>query len=563
VLFAIGIFITGALYYKKYEKLFRTDVEHKLSAIADLKVSQLVQWRKERLDDGNVFYANEDFTELVKRYLKDPNDLVAKKRILAWLKQIYISANYSAIFLSDTSHIKRIIISEKSEGPKAFFSPKSDDSLKLGKIVFEDFYRDETFQKIFLKVLVPIIDKKTNNQLIAKVELRLDPFVYLYPLIKSWPTPSKTSETLIVKREGDSVVFLNELKFQKNTALNLHIPLNRKDILAVKAVLGEKGIVKGLDYKGDEVIGYVCSVPNSPWFMVTRMDKAEVFAPLNEKLWTIIGLIIILLLSTGSGFGFIWRLQSVKTYKEKAEAANKLIITNEKLLLTLENLERSNKELEQFAYVASHDLQEPLRLISSYTQLLERKYKDQLDADAHEYIQFAVEGANRMQKLINDLLDYSRITVRGKEFQKVDTHLVLGMVISNLQHRIIDNSALITNDDLPIIQADESQILCLFQNLIENALKYKKKTEIPIIHISCKKKNNLYEFSVKDNGIGIDMQFQDRIFIIFQRLHSIKDYPGTGIGLSICKRIVERHGGTIWLKSKINEGATFYFTLSA
>jgi len=237
--------------------------------------------------------------------------------------------------------------------------------------------------------------------------------------------------------------------------------------------------------------------------------------------------------------------------------------TEEQLKSTLHNLERSNQELEQFAYVASHDLQEPLRMVSSYTQLLERRYKDKLDQDANEFIQFAVDGANRMQKLINDLLDYSRISSRGKEFTIVDISQVLGQVISNLHELIIENTALITNDDLPEIIADESQILRVFQNLIENAIKFKNKSELPKIHISCKKKFDFYEFSIRDNGIGMDMQYHDRIFIIFQRLHSKEEYPGTGIGLSICKRIIERHGGKIWFESKVNEGSTFYFTLSS
>jgi PAS domain S-box-containing protein len=228
---------------------------------------------------------------------------------------------------------------------------------------------------------------------------------------------------------------------------------------------------------------------------------------------------------------------------------------------TLENLERSNQELEQFAYVASHDLQEPLRMVSSYTQLLERRYKDKLDQDANDFIKYAVDGANRMQKLINDLLDYSRISSKGKEFTKVDASLILGQAVSNLHQMITENTALVANEDLPVLNVDESQIVRVFQNLIENAIKYKKKNELPKIHISCKERNDFYEFSVKDNGIGMDMQFHDRVFTIFQRLHSKEEYSGTGIGLSICKRIVERHGGKIWFESKINEGTTFYFTL--
>jgi light-regulated signal transduction histidine kinase (bacteriophytochrome) len=235
----------------------------------------------------------------------------------------------------------------------------------------------------------------------------------------------------------------------------------------------------------------------------------------------------------------------------------------EVLFNTVQNLERSNKDLEQFAYVANHDLQEPLRMISSFTQLLERKYKDKLDQDANEYIHFAVDGAIRMQKLLNDLLEFSRIKGQAEQNDPVDASALLGQAVANLQQLITDNTAMVTNDDLPVINADEAQVIRVFQNLIENAVKFHKKTELPQIHISCKKQDNMYWFSVADNGIGIEKQYHDKVFVVFQRLHSVRDYPGTGIGLSICKRIVERHGGTIWFESIVNEGTTFYFTIPA
>ncbi len=254
--------------------------------------------------------------------------------------------------------------------------------------------------------------------------------------------------------------------------------------------------------------------------------------------------------------------------EEKAKRAAELVIANKELIFQNEEKAKraaeliiANKELEQFAYVATHDLQEPLRMISSYTQLLERKYKDKLDQDANDYIRFAADGAIRMQKLINDLLEFSRISTRGNVFEQIDTSNILGQVISNIHLLIAENNCLITNDDLPTVKADESQITRVFQNLIENAIKFKKETELPKIHISCTKQNNMYQFSVKDNGIGMEMEYHDRVFTIFQRLHSVKVYPGTGIGLSICKRIVERHRGAIWFESKVNEGTTFYFTI--
>jgi PAS domain S-box-containing protein len=225
-----------------------------------------------------------------------------------------------------------------------------------------------------------------------------------------------------------------------------------------------------------------------------------------------------------------------------------------------EELTRSNKELEQFAYVASHDLQEPLRIIAGYTQLLQQRYKGKLDEDADQFIFYMVDGAARMQNLINDLLSYSRIETRGKSFESVDCKTVIDDVLAALQMTIEDNKAVIKYGPLPTINADRTQLFQLFQNLIGNAIKFRS-DKPPRIHITAKPQNGRWLFSVKDNGIGIDPKYSERIFVIFQRLHSQDKYPGTGIGLAICKKIVERHGGRIWMESQFGKGATFYFIL--
>ncbi len=232
----------------------------------------------------------------------------------------------------------------------------------------------------------------------------------------------------------------------------------------------------------------------------------------------------------------------------------------EQLRRTVEDLERSNAELQQFAYVASHDLQEPLRMIASYVELLEEDYADKLDADANEFIQYAVEGATRMQEMIQALLEYSRVGTRGKPFEPTDVNEVLRQVLSDLQISIEENRAVVTNDSLPIILADDIQIGQLFQNLISNAIKFRN-AEPPHVHITAEEQGKNWLFSVHDNGIGIDPEYRDRIFVIFQRLHDREEYAGTGIGLSVCKKIVERHGGKIWVESELGKGATFHFTI--
>jgi light-regulated signal transduction histidine kinase (bacteriophytochrome) len=200
-------------------------------------------------------------------------------------------------------------------------------------------------------------------------------------------------------------------------------------------------------------------------------------------------------------------------------------------------------------------------MVSSFTQLLERRYKDQLDQDAKDFIFFAVDGANRMQRLINDLLEYSRVTTKGKPFLKLDLSPVLGQAISNLQKRIQETGAMIVNDDLPFVYGDEVQLVRVFQNLLDNAMKFIG-TDPPRINVTTKTVDDKILISISDNGIGIDKIYTERVFTIFQRLHNKIEYPGTGIGLAICKRTIERHGGKIWFESEPGKGTTFCFTLN-
>ncbi len=239
------------------------------------------------------------------------------------------------------------------------------------------------------------------------------------------------------------------------------------------------------------------------------------------------------------------------TERKRAEAA---------LQQTTEDLQRSNRDLEQFAYVASHDLQEPLRAVGGYVRLLEHRFPEELDAKARDYIAGAFDGAMRMERLITDLLAYSRVGTRGATFVPAALDAILDQALRNLQVGIQSARATITHDPLPALTVDATQMMQLFQNLIGNAIKFHGESP-PRIHVGAQREEGRWVFSVRDNGIGIEPQYYERIFQIFQRLHTRKAYPGTGIGLAICKKIVERHGGTIWIESQPGQGSTFYFSI--
>lgn len=246
------------------------------------------------------------------------------------------------------------------------------------------------------------------------------------------------------------------------------------------------------------------------------------------------------------------------TLRKKMEDQLRITI-NEKNNL-LKELKRSNKELEQFAYMISHDLQEPLRMVNSFLKLLEKRYKNRLDSEADEFIYYAVDGSERMQKLITDLLTYSRVTTKERYYESVNLETILEDSIKNLKVLINENNAKITHDALPTITADPFQFTQIFQNLIGNAIKFRGE-DSPEIHVGVEDADDMWIISVKDNGQGIEKQHRELIFEVFQRLHDKYKYPGTGIGLSICKKIVERHGGRIWVESEIGVGSKFCFTI--
>ncbi|MEI8038243.1 MAG: ATP-binding protein [Verrucomicrobiota bacterium] len=687
LLLAAVLLVGGWLYYRNYARGFRAEADRQLTAIAALKVGELVRYRKERLGDAGLLQNNPVFSQLVRRCLES-HEADARRQLQAWLGTFAAHYQYDRAILIDPQGAVRLAMPEVSEPVSAAGLAHATECLGTGQILMLDFFRHEYDQRVYLDVLTPIFDETDGHRPLGVVVFRIDPTATLYPFIQHWPVPSATGETLLVRREGSEVLYLNELRFDPGSALRRRSPLTTPALPAAAAALGRQGIMVGNDYRGHPVCAALQAVPDSGWFMIAKLDLTEVFAPLLQRLWQV--LVTTVVSAVGAGVALAWHQQRAWVYRERALAADslreseenhRLLIENlssgvvvhaadsaillanpqaasllgltqsqlqgrvaidpmwcflqadgtpmavaeypvnqvlatgeplvdqmlgirrpdlerpvwvlcnaypqcdakgrltqvvvhfyniterklaeEQLQRTMADLQRSNRELEQFASIASHDLQEPLRMVSSYVQLLAQRYEGQLDDKADKYIHYAVDGAIRMQTLINDLLDYSRVGLRGQPLAPIASQAALDQALVNLQPLIAENHADITHEDLPQVHADAAQLVLVFQNLIANAIKFRRPDCLPQIRVSARSGPGGWRFAVTDNGIGIEPQHAERVFQIFQRLHTRAEYPGTGIGLAICQRVIERHGGKIWFESTPGQGTTFFFTLPA
>lgn len=331
VLFAFGLISSGFLYYLNLQRNFQVEAEEQLLAIGELKSNELARWRRERIGDGLVFHENSLFSELVKEFLKNPNDKNVQDKIELWFEQVYHAYNYESVILL-TPDFKRLLnVPAETERLVSYISEENRNLLKSGQIVIQDFYWNNIKQKVYLKVLIPILDDDNDGALLAVVGLRIDPQDCLYPYLSRWPGISETAETLLVRNDGKEVIFLNALRFNENAALRLRIPLENQDIISVQAVKGNVGITIGRDYRGVSVIADTRPVPDSPWFIISRIDQSEVFAPLRTRLIELTLIIAAILIATGGLIRLAIRQNSIQFYKQQYEDA--LAIAESKLRL--------------------------------------------------------------------------------------------------------------------------------------------------------------------------------------------------------------------------------------
>ena len=475
-------------------------------------------------------------------------------------------------------------------------------------VYFSEIYFDSTEDKRF-EMLAAAPAAGFDGAFIGVIVFEVD-MTPVYKLIQDVTGLGATGEVLVARKTktGNQVEFLNPLRHDPKSALTRKANIGDASGFPIQqAVQSRTGAGLAIDYRGKQVIAAWRYIPSMDWGLVAKIDTREAFADVtNLRNLVLLILIIVFALSGIMAFsiaqsfsGPIKRLSEgaaiigsgnldhklgtdqkdeigqlsrsfdkmthdLKTITASRDELDREITarkkTEESLLQMTDDLTRSNKDLEQFAYVASHDLQEPLRAVAGFMGLLKNKYRNTLDMEAQEYIEYSVKGAERMQSLINDLLDYSRVGTRGGKPVLTEAKAALDEALSRLQAGIKESGAKISSGELPSVYVDGTQLSQLFQNLIGNAIKFRGE-QAPLIRVNADRLDAGWRFSVADNGIGIEQQYAHKIFMIFQRLHSREKYPGTGIGLAVCKRIVERHNGKIWFESTPGRGTTFFFTI--
>ena len=320
LLLAAGVFAVGTFYYRGYVRHYRTSIEESLLAIAELKVGDLVRWRQERLGDGGVLFQNSYITALVRRILEKPTDADAQGQLELWFGKYCGQYQYEQVRLLDAQGVTRVSVPTEAGPVVPILARGAAEAMRSGQVTLQDFYLDADGLPR-LAVLVPILDAADANRPLGVLVLRRNPATYLYPILTRWPTPSSSAETLLVRREGNRVVFLNHLRFTANTALQLSLPLDRVELPAAQAVQGREGIMAGVDYRSVAVVSALRSIPNSPWALVARMDAAEIYAPLRERLWIVVVGTSLLLVSAAAVVTMTWRQQSLQLYRSQAETA--------------------------------------------------------------------------------------------------------------------------------------------------------------------------------------------------------------------------------------------------
>jgi PAS domain S-box-containing protein len=676
--------------YRRQKAEVRRAAETSLSNIADLKSGQIVAWMKERWGDAELAQSS----AVVKELLQAPDDPArrdAVRKVIEVFREVY---DYAAVGIFDAQGTPRLVVPADGLRPYAGIGLEVQAALQARELKLVDLHRDAPTEPIHFSISCPVgLSPQTNQPALGALLLVMDPRRFLYPVVESLSAPSKTAETMLVRREGDDVLYLKNLRHRGGTALTLRLPMNLKTQLpAAMALQGIEGIVEGEDYRGVPVMAATRRIPGTPWAIVVKVDQDEIYAPVRKDAWMVAACLALILLAAGLGLGLLWRQQKLTFalrelaehkraeaseqrfrtlieespiairisrggdslyvnkkfltqygYPDPAEVVGRPIgeqwapesramleeaarkrrsgelvpaetegigirkdgtqfpvlvaatevelsdgpalmsfladITERKaavekvrqLNVELEQrvsdrtaeLAAANQELEAFSYSVSHDLRAPLRHVNGFVDLLRQHTGESLDPKGLRYLEVIADAAHRMGELIDDLLAFSRTGRAAMRPDAVNLEQLVSEVIETMRAETQGRRIVWKIGPLPVVNGDRAMLRQVLVNLLGNGVKYTRDREQAEITIGTENRGGETVVFVRDNGAGFDMRYMDKLFGVFQRLHSEEEFEGTGIGLALVRRIISRHGGRTWAEGKVNEGATFWFSLPA
>lgn len=558
---AAGIILNSASSYNTYARQTREHFEKQLVSISTLKAARLTNWYQDRYGNMETLTTSPGLPILLKNLTQNPADQTLKAELMSYLNNLIVYYGFVSYLVCDAQG--QVLLSFRETDNADIIR---DHELEIAEAylsrqaVFHDFHLHESQgpDDIMLAFIAPFFDPDSDQPLGAIIAM-IDPFDFLYPYLTEWPVPSETAETLLIRVEDDHILFLNPLRFIADAALNLRIPLTDEEILGVKLALGQTGIAEGLDYRNQEVIGFLSIVEGTPWRMVSRIDIDEFIAPIEERRQRAFFTSGALLVLVFAALLIIWRGQQVRFLRIVYGINQEL---EQRVEERTAQLEATKNELEAFAYSVSHDLRAPLRAMSGFSKLLEEEFSARLGEKGQHYIDRIQTASIIMGELIDDLLTLSRVTRSDFTYSQIEISGLVSEIMIKLQETEPELQVSLKIEEGLTARGDQKLLAIALENLLSNAWKFSSRQPLITIEFGCS--SNDYKqktFYIRDNGTGFNMDYADKLFIPFQRLHRVDEFPGSGIGLSIVYRIIERHGGKIWAESAVGNGSTFYFTL--
>ncbi len=561
ILLAVGISFAGYLYFSGQKTRIVQATYRDLGIIADFKVDEIQDWRNELLYDASTMFGIPVIAERVEQWFKSGyRDDKLRQELLAWMDAGIRKRDFDGIFILDAQANVRLAETDTNSGLDAQEKSLALESLENSKIIFSDLYREEGTGEICIAMLIPLLISKKDGSFPAGVAfLKIHADHYLFSLVKSWPVPSKTAEMLLVRREGDRVLYLNNLRYRDGAALTLTMPASAEHLPAAMALRGTEGRMEGLNYRGVPVFAVAKKIPDTSWFLIAEMEKSEIYGPIYEREITVAGLVATMIAATALGVLAMWRKREAVLRKRNEEELSKAYAeleikaaqkTHELLRAELKLAEAKHlSDIGTLAARVAHELRNPLGVIKTAAYNLKRKMPD---GTLDKHIANIEEKIAESSQIINNLLFYSRI--KQENHEKVAVAGILEGCIADLAERFHDQNVFVDKRLEPIgnvkIDADIFQIREVFNNILVNAYQSLSGDEKRIAVEGKKDSNGCIEVVISDNGEGIDAQDLQQVFEPFFTRKS----KGTGLGLAICREIVRIHNGDITIESEKGKG---------